>query len=60
MSNERSRSSGGPLAIPASVERYPIWGDWLADADSHPERTPVIERMTVVGVLDLPGVKIGW
>ena len=41
-------------------ERYPIWRDWLADADSHPERAPIIERMRAAGVLDLPGVEIGW
>ena len=41
-------------------ERYPIWRDWLADADSHPERESVIERMRSAGVLDLPEMEIGW
>lgn len=41
-------------------ERYPIWRDWLADADSHPARAPVIERMRTAGVLDLPDMEIGW
>jgi hypothetical protein len=41
-------------------ERYPIWRDWLADAESHPERALVIDRMRSTGVLDLPGAEIGW
>jgi hypothetical protein len=41
-------------------QRYPIWRDWLADAESHPERAPVIERMRAAGVYDLPGAEIGW
>src|SRR6516162_7937616 len=35
--------------------RYPIWRDWLGDAEAHPRRAPVIGRMRQAGVLDLPG-----
>jgi Phytanoyl-CoA dioxygenase (PhyH) len=41
-------------------DRYPIWRDWLADADAHPRRAGVIERMRQAGVLDLPGAQDGW
>jgi hypothetical protein len=41
-------------------ERYPIWRDWLAGAESHPQRGPIIERMTAARVLDVPGAEIGW
>ena len=40
--------------------RYPIWRDWLADADTHPRRPAVIERLRAAGVLDLPGAATGW
>jgi hypothetical protein len=41
-------------------ERYPIWRDWLAEAESHPNRPLVIKRMWAAGALDLPGALIGW
>ena len=40
--------------------RYPIWRDWLGDAEAHPRRAPVIGRMRQAGVLDLPGARDGW
>jgi hypothetical protein len=40
--------------------RYPLWRDWLADADAHPRRASVIERMRNAGALDLPGARDGW
>ena len=40
--------------------RYPIWRDWLGDAEAHPRRAPVIGRMRHAGVLDLPGARDGW
>jgi hypothetical protein len=40
--------------------RYPLWRDWLADADAHPRRARVIERMRQAGILDLPGGREGW
>ncbi len=40
--------------------RYPVWRDWLADADVHPRRALVIERMRHAGVLGLPGALDGW
>jgi len=40
--------------------RYPVWRDWLADADAHPRRAGVIGRMRRAGVLDLPGAQDGW
>lgn len=41
-------------------QRYPIWRDWLADADTHPRRVTVVERLRAAGVADLPGVATGW
>jgi hypothetical protein len=41
-------------------ERYPMWRDWLTNPKSHPRRAAVIERMQAAGVLDLPGVELGW
>jgi phytanoyl-CoA dioxygenase PhyH len=40
--------------------RYPLWRDWLADADAHPRRAIVVERMRNAGILDLPGARDGW
>ena len=40
--------------------RYPLWRDWLADADAHPRRARVVERMRQAGILDLPGAPEGW
>jgi hypothetical protein len=40
--------------------RYPLWRDWLADADAHPDRARVIERMRQAGILDVPGAREGW
>lgn len=41
-------------------ERYPIWRDWLADADAPPRRRQVVERFRAAGILDLPGAEVGW
>ncbi len=41
-------------------DRYPVWRDWLDDADAHPARAPVIERMRQAGVLEQPGALLGW
>jgi hypothetical protein len=41
-------------------ERFPIWRDWLADAESHPQRAAVVARMQAAGVLALPGAELGW
>lgn len=40
--------------------RYPVWGDWMADAGTHPRRGPVIGRMRAAGVFDLAGAEAGW
>ena len=40
--------------------RYPAWPDWLADAASHPNPAQIAEHLRPGGVLDLPGVEIGW
>jgi hypothetical protein len=39
---------------------YPIWRDWLADADAYPRHAAVIGRMRQAGVLDLAGAMEGW
>jgi hypothetical protein len=41
-------------------ERYPIWRDWIAWAGSHPRRAEMVRCLRADGVLDLPGVDIGW
>jgi Phytanoyl-CoA dioxygenase (PhyH) len=41
-------------------DRYPAWRDWLDNANAHPRRVAVIERMRHAGVLDLPGALEGW
>jgi hypothetical protein len=33
---------------------------WLADAESHPRRAPIIARLRAAGVLHLPGAEAGW
>jgi hypothetical protein len=40
--------------------RYPVWRDWLANAEHHVRRAEVIDRLREVGVLDLAGADIGW
>jgi hypothetical protein len=40
--------------------RYPVWRDWLADAEAYPRRAPVIDKMGQAGILDLPGARDGW
>jgi hypothetical protein len=40
--------------------RYPIWRDWVDNADSHPARAGLIARMRQAGILDLPGARDGW
>jgi len=40
--------------------RYPVWRDWLDNANVHPRPVAVIERMRHAGVLDLPGALEGW
>ena len=41
-------------------DRYPVWRDWLDDAEKHPRRAGVIKRMRDAGILDLPGAVAGW
>lgn len=41
-------------------DRYPIWRDWVAGAEHHPRRVPVIERMRSAGVLGLEGADLRW
>ena len=41
-------------------ECYPVWRDWQADAEFHPRRSALIERMRAAGILDLEGAEVGW
>jgi hypothetical protein len=41
-------------------DRYPLWRDWLADAEGSPRRAAVAGRMRQAGVLALPGAGLGW
>jgi hypothetical protein len=40
--------------------RYPIWGDWLAEAATDPGRSEIANRLRATGVFDLDGVESGW